>query len=258
MKVNFRKYQGTGNDFVIIDDRDHRFPDKRLDLITNICDRKFGVGADGVILIRNHAEFDFEMIYFNSDGSKSFCGNGTRCAVSDCYSLGMIKRTTKFLSTDGIHEAEILENGIVRLLMHNVDKVETNGDDFIIDTGSPHYVTNVERLSDLDVVKSGREIRYSERFSKNGINVNFVEQCGNIVSIRTYERGVENETLSCGTGATAVALSFSIGIGLESPVKVIVQGGELAVEFEKLDQNRFRNIYLSGPAEFVFEGQITL
>ena len=254
--INFHKYQGTGNDFVMIDNRDSRFDKSDLLLIGQLCDRRFGVGADGVILIENHADYDFEMVYFNPDGSQSLCGNGSRCAVMFANSLGIIENETEFLAIDGAHSAFILD-GEVHLLMNNVDEHELIEEDFLINTGSPHYIQYVPNAHDLNVVERGREIRYSDRFKAEGVNVNFLEECGeNSLVIRTYERGVENETLSCGTGCTAAALSFALK-GAQSPVYLNAVGGELQVSFTK-ENNTFKDIYLIGPAEKVFEGVIEL
>lgn len=254
--IQFHKYQGTGNDFVMIDNRGLQFDKSNLSLIAQLCDRRFGIGADGVILIENHPELDFEMIYFNPDGSQSLCGNGSRCAVMFAKSLGIIQDKTEFLAIDGSHEAFIAE-GEVHLLMNDVTEHELIGEDFLINTGSPHYIKYVPDAHDLDVVENGRAIRYSDRFKEEGVNVNFIEECpNNSLVIRTYERGVENETLSCGTGCTAAALSFALK-GAESPVRLNAVGGELQVSFIKEGGN-FKNIYLIGPAEKVFEGVIEL
>ncbi|WP_339608585.1 diaminopimelate epimerase [uncultured Roseivirga sp.] len=254
--IQFHKYQGTGNDFVMIDNRQLEIDKSDLSFVSQLCDRRFGVGADGVILIEDHAEFDFEMIYYNPDGSQSLCGNGSRCAVMFAKSLGIIQDNTEFLAIDGPHEAFITD-GEVHLLMNDVAEHELIGDDFLINTGSPHYIQYVPNAHDIDVVESGREIRYSDRFKNEGVNVNFIEECpNNSLVIRTYERGVENETLSCGTGCTAAALSFALKGG-ESPIRLNAVGGELQVSFNQ-ENNIFKDIYLIGPAEKVLEGVIEL
>ncbi|KYG85445.1 diaminopimelate epimerase [Roseivirga seohaensis] len=256
MVIQFHKYQGTGNDFVMIDNRDLKFDKSDLLLIGRLCDRRFGVGADGVILIENHPELDFEMIYFNPDGSQSLCGNGSRCAVMFAKSLGIIDNETGFLAIDGVHSAFIDEDE-VHLLMNDVAEHELIGNDFLINTGSPHYIKYVPNAHDIDVVQTGRDIRYSDRFKEDGVNVNFIEECpNNSLVIRTYERGVENETLSCGTGCTAAALSFALK-GAESPIRLNAVGGELQVSFNQ-EGDIFKDIYLIGPAEKVFEGVIEL
>ena len=254
--INFHKYQGTGNDFVMIDNRELLFEKTDLALIGELCDRRFGVGADGVILIEKHSEYDFEMVYFNPDGSQSLCGNGSRCAVMFAKGLGIIENETEFLAIDGAHIA-FIENGEVHLLMNDVTEHELINSDFLINTGSPHYIKYVPDAHNLNVVESGREIRYSDRFKEEGVNVNFLEECGdNALVIRTYERGVENETLSCGTGCTAAALSFALK-GAQSPIYLNAVGGELRVSFNR-ENDIFKDIYLIGPAEKVFEGVIEL
>ncbi|MCE7993892.1 MAG: diaminopimelate epimerase [Roseivirga sp.] len=255
-QIQFQKYQGTGNDFVMIDNRNSVFDRNDLKTVEKLCDRKFGIGADGVILIGNDTDSDFEMVYFNPDGSQSLCGNGSRCAVMFAHSLGIIAEKTRFLAIDGIHEAEI-KNDQVHLLMHDVNDFQEYEKDFVIDTGSPHYIRYVSSVQEVDPIETGRSIRYSETYKAEGINVNFVEQIDdNHVAIRTYERGVEGETLSCGTGCAAAALSLGLK-GAASPVTLEAMGGRLQVAFEQ-EGNTFKNIYLIGPAKMVFEGTVTV
>ncbi|MBO6515168.1 MAG: diaminopimelate epimerase [Bacteroidia bacterium] len=259
MKLQFEKYQGTGNDFVMIDNRSKAFDTGKLP-VSKICDRKFGIGADGLIVIEHHDTLDFNMIYFNSDGSQSFCGNGSRCAVAYAKSLGMINSSTHFLSTDGEHYAEISDTGEVRLKMHDVHNVERRSNDFILDTGSPHYIIFEDDLENLDLVNRAREIRYNSEFKGEGINVNFIKPTSEILEIRTYERGVEDETLSCGTGVTAAVLADFASSGATGSLHkrtVKSQGGTLRVEFKKAD-NGFNDIYLIGPAKKTFQGVIEL
>ena len=206
--ISFFKYQGTGNDFVMIDNRKNTFPKGEVGLIAKLCDRRFGIGADGVILIENDKDSDFEMIYYNPDGSQSLCGNGSRCAVMFANHLGIIEEKTKFLAVDGVHEAYI-QDGRVYLSMHDVGSFEQIGEDYLIDTGSPHYIKYVKDLDQKDMIKEGQAIRYSDRFKEEGINVNLIQENEQGLSIRTYERGVEGETHSCGTGCTAAALAYS-------------------------------------------------
>ena len=254
--MKFYKYQGTGNDFVMIDNRLGEWDDLSIENIQKLCDRRFGIGADGLIKINSAKGVDFEVDYYNSDGSKSFCGNGARCSVAFAHFLDMIEDKTTFTAIDGIHEAEI-KNGIVKLKMGNVHNINTDGNDFVLNTGSPHYVKYVEMLKNYNVYKNGNEIRNSETYKKEGINVNFVEKLSDKeLFVRTYERGVEDETYSCGTGVTAVALTFMKNSN-QTFVGVKVMGGQLKVYAEK-DGEGFKNIWLEGPAVQVFKGDINL
>ena len=255
--LSFYKYQGTGNDFIMIDDRQHQFPEEDIELISRLCHRRFGIGADGIILIRDHARADFEMIYFNPDGSKSLCGNGSRCAVHFASYLGMIDTEAKFMAIDGIHESAILGD-LIHLKMKDIKEIKRLKKDFFIDTGSPHYIKLVEDVSEIAVVREGRMIRNDPEFGDGGTNVNFVEKLGDQhVRIRTYERGVEDETLSCGTGVTAVALAMAAE-GMKSPVSLVTRGGTLQVTFEKTGPEFYKNIFLIGPAEKVYKGEIKI
>ncbi len=254
--MKFYKYQGTGNDFVMIDNRLGEWDDLSIENIQKLCDRRFGIGADGLIKINSAEGVDFEVDYYNSDGSKSFCGNGARCSVAFAHFLDIIEDKTTFTAIDGIHEAEI-KNGIIKLKMSDVKSIETDGDDFVLNTGSPHYVKYVEMLNNYNVYKTGNEIRNSETYKKDGINVNFVEKLSDKeLFVRTYERGVEDETYSCGTGVTAVALTFMKNSN-QTFVGVKVKGGQLKVYAEK-DGEGFKNIWLEGPAVQVFKGDINL
>lgn len=254
MTIAFHKYQGTGNDFVMIDNRTGLFDRQNNELVALLCHRRFGVGADGLILIQLHPDFDFEMIYFNADGYEgSMCGNGGRCAVAFAHTLGLFDTNTTFMATDGLHEATINSEGEVRLKMQEVSGIERNDGFTYLNTGSPHYVAFSQALKDKDVLAEGRAIRYNERFAAVGTNVNFVEkQADNTLFVRTYERGVEDETYSCGTGVTAAALTASTD--LPSPIRIKTLGGNLQVEFEVIDNQTFKNIYLTGAAQKVFEG----
>lgn len=257
MEISFYKYQGTGNDFVMIDDRAETFPIENLALVQRLCDRKFGIGADGLILIRNKEGFDFEMVYFNADGSQSMCGNGARCAVAFAGFLGIIREETHFLAIDGPHEARF-SGDWVELGMSPVKGLEEAGADFFVNTGSPHHVRFVEDVAAYPVVETGAAIRYSETYTPKGTNVNFVTPVGKEeIFVRTYERGVENETLSCGTGVTACALVYGQQQGLEE-VQIKTPGGRLKVRYKKQADGSFQNILLIGPAEQVFEGKINI
>lgn len=258
MKIDFHKYQGTGNDFIMIDCRNDPGFNLSNEQIQKLCNRRFGVGADGLIQMFNHEKYDFEMRYFNADGSRSFCGNGARCAVQFAYSLGMFKEKATFLAIDGVHEAEFTDD-LVALKMADVAEWRDNEDHFVIDTGSPHYIKFVNQLEKYDIVNFGREIRYSDKYTVKGINVNLVEVIAeNSLSMTTYERGVEDETFSCGTGATAVALAFMLKNNLidKNIVKIKVKGGDLQVQATKTDL--FTSIYLIGPAKFVFHGGVSI
>lgn len=258
MKFRFYKYQGTGNDFIMIDDRANRFPQYDIAYIAHCCDRRFGIGADGLILIQNHPTADFKMFYFNADGREStLCGNGARCTVAFAASLGIIEKQTTFMAIDGLHTATIEKDHTVALRMHDVNDFRCEKDYTFLDTGSPHHVSMVTDLSQFAVVEKGREIRNGAPYFEEGSNVNFVEKVNNnTFAIRTYERGVEDETLSCGTGATAVALAMhKIGVTTEQSLNILVEGGQLIVSFQVGD-NAYINIDLQGPATFVFEGEI--
>lgn len=255
--MKFYKYQGAGNDFVMIDNRKTVIEITEHKRIERLCDRRFGIGGDGLILIQNHADYDFEMVYFNADGYQtSMCGNGGRCAVAFAKKLGIIDTTTRFLAIDGGHEAIITGTDWVELQMIDVNLVEVNSDNFVLDTGSPHYVTFVNDLNEVDVYNQGRSVRYNERFREKGINVNFVENTLQGISVLTYERGVEDETLACGTGVTACAIAHWIKYRQSSDIQIKAKGGDLSVRFEPTNDNQFKNIWLCGGATFVFEGFI--
>ena len=261
MNLSFYKYQGTGNDFIIIDNRDLIFNVRDKKLVADLCDRRFGIGADGLMLLQNKKGYDFEMVYFNADGNKSsLCGNGSRCITSFAKKMGILKKDkSKFLAADGTHEAEI-KKGTISLHMNDVKDIEINSDHYYLDTGSPQYIKFVKDIKGMDVVEEGRNIRNNNRFKKEGVNVNFVEKSGKGIFVRTYERGVENETLSCGTGVTASALASALqGISTtEKHCIVNTRGGELAVRFNKKKNSSFTDIWLDGPATFVYKGEIKI
>lgn len=253
MEYPFEKYQGAGNDFVMIDDREVAFPENDQGLIAAMCDRHFGIGADGLILLRTHPSFAYEMVYFNSDGAKStFCGNGSRALVRFANEKMVIPKKGEFLASDGVHAYEL---GLdISVSMNVPGIVEKYEDDFILDTGSPHYVHFVENIDAFDIVTYGKTIRYSDRFAEFGINVNAVEVEEGRLRLRTYERGVENETLACGTGVTAAALIYAKREDmLTGEIAVVAKGGSLKVKFDRVGDT-FQNVVLTGPAEQVFSG----
>ena len=256
MELKFYKYQGTGNDFVMVDNRDGAFDTNNTVLVEKLCHRRFGIGADGFILLENEPGYDFKMVYFNSDGNQSsMCGNGGRCIVQFAHDIGVIGDKTKFLAIDGPHDA-YLEKKLVHLKMIDVNQIENNEDHFYMNTGSPHYVKKVEGIKNFPVFEEGKKIRYNERFKEKGTNVNFTEKEGKTLHVRTYERGVEDETFSCGTGVTAAALAASYS-GMTSPVRIQTLGGELSISFQKTADG-FNNVFLIGPAQRVFEGTVTI
>lgn len=256
MDLEFYKYQGTGNDFVMIDNREGRVDEKDLTLVKRLCDRKFGIGADGLILIKEKEGYDFEMVYYNADGSQSMCGNGARCAVAFSRFLGLLTDQCHFYAIDGPHTAKF-QQGHVELGMIPVEGVSEVGDDFYVNTGSPHHVRLVDKVKEYPVVEEGSQIRYSERYPE-GANVNFVSVISDDeIFVRTYERGVENETLSCGTGVTACALVIGCLKGINE-VAIQTLGGSLKVRFTSNPDGSFQDILLIGPAEQVFSGTIKL
>lgn len=261
MQLQFYKYQGTGNDFIIADNRKNEYSNLSTAQIHHLCDRRFGIGADGFMLLNEKNGFDFEMKYYNADGREgSMCGNGGRCITKFAYHLGIHREVYKFLASDGVHEAEIDMDGIVSLKMKDVKTIKKFHSDFILDTGSPHYIKMVSDVDVIDVYKKGYEIRHSKEFEEEGINVNFVEQLreADKISVRTFERGVEDETYSCGTGVTAAALVCYHNENGFNDVEVKTLGGKLSVEFDRTDDNVYENIWLCGPAEKVFEGRVEI
>lgn len=260
MKVAFHKYQGTGNDFIIIDNYHSEAVQLDTKQIKKLCDRHFGIGADGLMFLNKKEGYDFEMLYYNADGNESsMCGNGGRCLVKFAHETGIHKSKYHFIATDGEHEAEIDTSGIVCLKMKDVNKVKYHASHAILNTGSPHFVKFAPDVENIDVVESGRGIRYSDDFEKEGINVNFVETLSeDKIFVRTYERGVEDETLSCGTGVTAAALLSAHNDNGFNTVSVKTPGGNLRVEFNKVDDEHFSNIWLCGPAILVFKGEVEI
>ncbi|MGB0915626.1 MAG: diaminopimelate epimerase [Crocinitomicaceae bacterium] len=256
MKITFSKYQGTGNDFVMLDNMTGEYDTLSIKQIQFLCNRKLGVGADGLIKLSKKEGFDFEVEYFNADGSQSFCGNGARCSVAFAKAIGIIGDKTEFYAIDGGHKAFVIDNE-VKLEMLDVDSFELNEKDYIIDTGSPHYVRLVNDIEAVNIIEFGRAVRYSETYQEDGINVNTLAITGECqIDVATYERGVEDETLSCGTGVTACALAYmKMNDIQEAKVDVSTKGGNLSVQ-AKVNEKGFNDIWLKGPATFVFNGAI--
>jgi diaminopimelate epimerase len=256
MTIVFNKYQGTGNDFIIIDNRKGTFNAENSALINRLCDRRFGIGADGLILICENHQFDFEMKYFNSDGHEStMCGNGGRCSSAFAIREGIAGKELNFKAIDGSHKA-ILSNGIIKLQMNDVIEPKLINGNYFINTGSPHCIVFQNNIDKTDVNTEGRKIRMSYDYAPAGTNVNFVEIVENGIYVRTFERGVEEETLSCGTGVTASAIASVLSGQIDiNPVNVKTKGGNLSVSF-KPEGKKITDIWLSGPATFVFEGMI--
>lgn len=263
MKISFLKYQGTGNDFILLDNRDGKYSGLKNSQIEFLCNRNFGIGADGLILLENRSGYDFKMVYYNSDGNiSSMCGNGGRCITAFAHELKIIDKVAKFAAADGDHESLILSLSpvIVRLKMSDVKSIERIEKDIYLNTGSPHYVTFVNDLEKIDLLPEARKIRYNDRFKSDGTNVNFVQPIAGGLAVRSYERGVENETLSCGTGVTAAVLASAFsGIADKniSSVQVKSMGGMLKVHF-KSTPDGFENVWLEGEAKFVFKGEIEI
>lgn len=262
MKIHFYKYQGAGNDFILVDNRENSVDHHNVKLIAHLCDRRFGIGGDGMMFLQNKAGYDFEMVYYNADGQpSSMCGNGGRCIVAFAKFLGIIKNETDFLAVDGPHHAKISASGDwVSLQMIDVNIITRDADAYVLNTGSPHYVAFADNLADKDVYTEGHAIRNNETYHANGINVNFVEPNGKGgYFVRTFERGVEDETYACGTGVTAVALAMAKHHNqtgtIETPIKVL--GGDLNIRFT-YDGDSFTHIFLEGPAVQVFDGEVEI
>ena len=259
MNLHFYKYEGAGNDFILIDNRKLGIDHQNPQMLSHLCNRRFGIGADGIIFLQEIKGYDFEMVYYNADGNpSSMCGNGGRCIAAFAKKLGIINNEANFLAVDGPHYAKIAENkNWVSLKMINVEQVQKEGEAFILDTGSPHYIQTATNLKKKNVYLDGRAIRYNEKYTSEGINVNYVEDLGDHYFVRTYERGVEDETFACGTGVTAVALAMAKQKNQTGHIltHIDVLGGKLDVRFN-FDGNKFTEVFLEGPATFVFEGEV--
>jgi len=257
MTLEFHKYHGTGNDFIIIDNRSEFFDKQNKIRIAELCDRRFGIGADGLILLENHNSLDFKMVYYNSDGNESsMCGNGGRCIVHLARELEIIQDKATFEAIDGVHKA-FIDDQLIELQMQNVINIEQVNNAIILNTGSPHYVQLSKDISSLNIDVEGAKVRFGESFKIEGINVNFVERINDdSFAIRTYERGVEGETLSCGTGVTAVALAMHYcGETKKNVVNIKTEGGPLQVSFSKVE-DEYNDVWLTGPAMLVFKGHM--
>ena len=261
MKIHFYKYQGAGNDFVLVDNRNNAVNHQNPALIVRLCDRRFGIGGDGAMFLQNREGYDFEMVYYNADGQpSSMCGNGGRCIVAFAKYLDIIDTETTFLAVDGPHYAKISVSGDwVSLQMIDVDTISVDGDAYVLNTGSPHYVTLTADLKNKDVYHDGYAIRNNDTYRAEGININFVEPNESGYFVRTFERGVEDETYACGTGVTAVALAMAKhnqqSGPINTPIKVL--GGDLNIRFS-YDGQKFNDIFLEGPAVKVFEGDVQI
>lgn len=259
MEIGFFKYQGTGNDFVVIDNRQDIFPKNNTAFVAQLCNRKFGIGADGLILLENSKDADFKMVYFNADGALgSMCGNGGRCIVAFAKHLDLIEDNCIFTATDGLHEASITDK-LVSLKMVDVQEINKGNDHVFLDTGSPHHIVFVKDVMEVDVYNEGKKIRHGKPYFEKGTNVNFVSSQGDgTLRVRTYERGVENETLSCGTGVTAVALAaHHLKKTNKNNIPITTKGGNLQVSFTEIN-GKYKDIFLTGPATRVFTGHINI
>ena len=261
MTVLFEKYHGAGNDFVMVDCRELTEKLFSTEIVRYLCDRHFGIGADGLILLLEDHDSDFRMKYFNSDGREgTMCGNGGRCIVAFASSKGLIDTKTNFNGIDGPHEAMINDNGTISLKMKNVTGVKTLSDGYLLDTGSKHFVTFRENISETDVYREGRNLRYQPRFGSDGTNVNFIRLLSDTeLEILTYERGVENETLACGTGAVASAIASFVHTGSgKTEYTLHARGGDLSVKFSSETNDEWSDIWLEGPVKYVFSGEIMI
>jgi diaminopimelate epimerase len=262
MKIEFAKYHGAGNDFIVLNDLKDNFKFLNTEIINKLCDRHFGIGANGLIRIQNSDVSDFKMIYYNSDGKEgSMCGNGSRCAVVFANNIGVSFKSKSFTAYDGLHAFQYYSDKLVKVGMNDVSSITKIGNDYLINTGSPHLVIISSDIDQKNIKDLGAKIRYSETYKVEGVNVNFIEIKNDVVFIRTYERGVEDETLACGTGCTAAAIISSIlknDFAFNQSVNIKALGGLLKVDFTAEGKNIYKNIFLEGPVEKVFEGSIVL
>jgi len=255
MKILFNKYEGTGNDFIIIDNREGliRHDDSRL--IAFLCDRRFGIGADGLILAEEHGGYDFEMVFFNNDGlPATMCGNGARCISDFVMKTITGRKELTFLAADGPHIA-MPAGDLITVTINDVTGIKTTPHGVFLNTGVPHLVCFTEEADSKDIIAFARPLRYDPYFGEEGTNVNLAEVVPDGLKVRTYERGVEGETWSCGTGVTASAIAAAATGRIKRPdIDIIVKGGRLNVKFE-LTPDGAKDILLTGPATFVFSGE---
>lgn len=262
MNIPFSKYHGAGNDFILIDNRELKLSLSQP-TIELLCNRHLGIGADGLMLLNEQSGYDFSMVYYNADGFEgTMCGNGGRCIVAFAHALGVIKDQAHFIAVDGVHSADVKQTHgnitQIKLQMNDVNAIQKYHEDYILNTGSPHYVRFVSDTLNTDVFEIGRAIRYDKGVSEKGVNVNFVQAHDDFIFVRTYERGVEDETLSCGTGSIASAIAYALHNGLKvSQVQVKTKGGNLIIYFSR-NENSFSNIWLEGPATLVFKGHVSV
>lgn len=258
MNVHFHKYHGTGNDFILIDNRQGKI-ELSKEQVAFLCHRHYGIGADGLMLLQTEPGYDFRMVYYNSDGGEStMCGNGGRCITAFAKELSLVSDKAHFVAIDGTHSATIGADGNISLEMIDVTEIVHHDGYSILNTGSPHYIEWVNDVQQAPVITRGREIRYAKEFSPGGINVNFVQRLEEGLWVRTYERGVEDETLSCGTGVTASAIAATGEATGTFHIPIHTPGGQLSVSFQKQNASTAQNVILSGHVTFVFEGNIQI
>jgi diaminopimelate epimerase len=257
-EIEFFKYHGTGNDFILINSFNDNI-DLPADVIENMCHRQFGIGADGLMILRKKDGFDFEMDFYNSDGNRgSMCGNGGRCIVAFAHDMGVITDKAHFIAPDGEHFADFISYDKIKLTLRDVNNIEEHELGVFMDTGSPHLVIFKEHDNNLNVFEDGKAVRYSETYKENGVNVNFVIPQKDVSKVYTYERGVENQTFSCGTGTVASAIALNKLENRESPVEFNTLGGKLMVYFTKMNKDIYKNIWLEGPVRKVFSGVFSI
>ena len=258
--IHFYKWQGAGNDFILLDGRNGLDIETNPNIINRLCNRHFGIGADGLMVMSLIHGFDFRMTYYNSDGYEAdMCGNGARCIVGLAAQLGVFQKEATFLARDGRHTGVLLPGGACKVSIRNVAQSETVGQGYFLNTGVPHLVVFIDRIDSVDVERDGSKLRFDSQFGPDGTNVNFVQLASSHLMIRTFERGVEAETLACGTGVVASAIAASLkDPQYASPVTCKARGGTLSVSFQPEANQSFSNVWLEGPAREVFQGDIEI